>query len=655
MRHRIPIAVTALFVALGAAPALGAGTITTVAGPGVRGTSGDGGPATQAYIGADVGVTALPDGSYLIAHQDSPAVRRVFPDGTITTIAGNGTAGYSGDGGPATAATLNGVSAAIPAPSGGYLIADPNNNAVRRVAPDGTISTVAGQPPGSGFGGDGGPATSAQLSFPFDVSFLPDGSFLIADKDNARIRRVGTDGVISTVAGGGGALGDSGPATSAQLAEPSGVTAYGNGGYLIADSTAQRIRYVEPNGTIHTIAGTGTAGDTGDGGPATSAQINRPVRTVVQPDGGFLIVEQNGARVRHVASDGTISTIAGTGSAGFGGDGGPATAAQLNTPFGAAVLPSGDILIADGSNGRIRFVDVDTPAPRLTVTNPVGPDNDNNPHVMGTAPAGTTVALFTTADCSGDPVAQGTAADLGGSGIAVQVPDNSVSNFYGVTIDAAGNRSACSAGVVYDEVTPIQQPGPEPLPAPVIGKKINAVPEKGTVLVKLPGGRFVPLETLGRQVPVGATLDTTHGTVALTTAGLKKGSKQVGHFSRGVFKVGQPKKSPLTTLTMVGGGLAGCKAKLPKGGAPKPVSDARKRRRTLFSSVKGRFRTRGRNSTATVRGTAWSMTDTCAGTLTKVTRGAVLVRDLTLRHNVLVKKGRSYLARAPGRKKKLRR
>src|SRR4051794_13918374 len=170
MRHAMSFVVPAL-VALGiaAGPALAAGTITTIAGPGTVGTSGDGGPASQAYIGSDVGVTALPDGSYLIAHQASAAVRHVAPDGTITTLAGNGTPGYSGDGGPATAAQLDGESVAVPDPRGGYLIADINNNAIRRVAPDGTISTVAG---GNGAGGlgDGGLATAAQLSFPYDIA-----------------------------------------------------------------------------------------------------------------------------------------------------------------------------------------------------------------------------------------------------------------------------------------------------------------------------------------------------------------------------------------------------------------------------------------------------------------------------------------------------
>src|SRR4051812_48195545 len=307
MRQRALIAsVAALTLALGAAPAFGAGSITTVVGPGVAASSGDGGPATQAYIPTPVGVTGLADGSYLIAHQGNPSIRRVFPDGTITTLAGNGTAGYSGDGGPATAASLNAPTVAIAAPDGGYLLTDPNNNVVRRVAPDGTISTVAGvQALGAGFGGDGGPATSAQLSFPYDLAFMPDGSYLIADKDNARIRRVDTSGNISTAAGGGGSVAEGVAATTAQLTEPSGVSATPDGGYLIAESSGNRIRKVAADGTITTVAGTGAAGDTGDGGPATAAQLSRPVRTAFEPDGGFLVLDQNGARVRRVAPGNT--------------------------------------------------------------------------------------------------------------------------------------------------------------------------------------------------------------------------------------------------------------------------------------------------------------------------------------------------------------
>jgi hypothetical protein len=362
---------------------------------------------------------------------------------------------------------------------------------------------------------------------------------------------------------------------------------------------------------------------------------------VIEPDGGFLVVDDTGARVRRVAPDGTISTLAGT-TTGFSGDGGPATQAQFNRPLGVALLPSGDILVADGLNDRIRFVDVDTPPPVLTGTSPASPASDLNPRVLGSAPTGTTVALFTSADCSGPSVAGGTAADLAATGLAVPVASGSTTTLHAVTIDAGGNRSACSTTSVTYQVKAAG------LPVPVQGVTANAVPEKGRVFVKLGKKGFVPLESIGRQLPVGATIDTRKGTVRLTTATLIKGKKgtQVGRFSGGIFKFTQAKKNPLTTLSMTGGGLNAC-SRLPHGGSPKAASEARKRRRSLFSNVKGRFRTRGRNSTATVRGTQWTMTDTCKGTRTSVRRGSVLVRDFTLRKNKVVRAGHSYLARAP--------
>jgi hypothetical protein len=201
-------------------------------------------------------------------------------------------------------------------------------------------------------------------------------------------------------------------------------------------------------------------------------------------------------------------------------------------------------------------------------------------------------------------------------------------------------------------------PGDEPpvVPPPIVGKTAAAAPLKGTVLIKVPGGQFVEL-TEATGIPVGSILDTTKGQVSLTFATNAQGGTQRGSFSEGQFQVQQTKKNPLTTLSMVGGGLNACKTKLPKGGAKKPelATAARKRRRTLFSSVKGRFRTRGRNSSATVRGTKWRMTDTCTGTKTTVTQGTVVVRDLRLRRNVIVKAGHSYLARAPLRKKRKKR
>ncbi len=210
-------------------------------------------------------------------------------------------------------------------------------------------------------------------------------------------------------------------------------------------------------------------------------------------------------------------------------------------------------------------------------------------------------------------------------------------------------------------------PPPPPLPEPVIGRTANAFPESGTVRVKLPKGTspkradrlglhgavsaFIPLEQ-ARQVPVGSTFDTTKGRVGLTTSGGAGKSDQVGHFNGSLFSLGQTTKNPLTTLSMTGGGLSGCKTRVPAGGSKKPVLAARKRRRSLFSNVHGHFRSRGRNSSATVRGTQWSMTDTCSGTLTIVKQGTVVVRDFRLRKNRTVKGGHRYFARAPKKRKK---
>jgi hypothetical protein len=660
MRHFLAAVAALAALALGASAAAAAThNITTVAGNGIAGYTGDGGPASQAELGGPIGVTALTDGGYLIVTQGPPLLRRVHTDGTITTVAGDGgAAGYTGDGGPATSAKMNGPNGAAMTADGGYLITDSNNNAVRRVAPDGTMSSVVSAPPvgggaaPAGFAGDGGPATAAELAFPAGIVVQPDGGYLIADNDNNRIRRVAPDGTISTVAGGGGAgLGDGGPATAATLSGPGGLALTADGGYLITEIDANRVRKVSAGGTITTVAGTGSAGSTGDGGPATAATLNGPSGVAAEPDGGFLIADEMNHKIRSVAPDGTISTLAGT-TSGYTGDGGPPAAAQLNQPFGVAVGPGGDILIADTGNQVIRQIDADPPAPTLTGTAPASPANQNFPEILGTAAPGTTVSLFANDTCTGMPVGTGTAAAFAAPGIAVIVPDNSTTTFHALATDGSGNSSPCStSALTYVESTP----PPVALPPPVEGKVVNAVPEQGKVLVKLPGkgkatghaaaGGFVPLASIGRQLPIGSTLDTTRGTVRLTAATNTHGGKQTGHFNGGLFMFAQARKNPLTTLSMTGGGLSAC-SKLPPGGAAK----AAKHRRTLFSHVKGHFRTRGRNSAATVRGTVWTMTDTCAGTRTSVKSGTVEVRDFSLRKTVRLHAGHSYLAHAPLRK-----
>jgi RHS repeat-associated protein len=220
----------------------------------------------------------------------------------ITTVAGNGTAGFSGDGGPATEAALSYPYGVAVGPDGSLYIADANNYRIRRVGPDGIITTVAGN--GTyGSSGDGGPATEAALSYPYGgVAVDPDGSLYIGDTINGRIRRVAPDGIITTVAGSGtyGFSGDGGLATEAALAHPRGVAVGPDGSLYIADSGNYRIRRVGPDGIIATVAGNGTIGFSGDGGPATAAALSSPYGVAVGPDGGLYVVGQGSQRIRRV-------------------------------------------------------------------------------------------------------------------------------------------------------------------------------------------------------------------------------------------------------------------------------------------------------------------------------------------------------------------
>jgi hypothetical protein len=283
-------------------------------------------------------------------------VRKEWPDGHVTTIAGTGVAGYSGDGGPASQATLNFVHSAAPTSDGGYLIADTMNCVIRKISSNGTISTVAGNG-ACGYAGDGGPATQAAINNPRGVAPMPDGGFIFPDTNNQRVRRVWPDGTITTVAGNGvqGFSGDGGQATAAEFSIPFAVAPTPDGGFLVIDAQNQRIRKVSAAGIVTTVAGNGIGGYAGDGGPATSAEIWNPHNLAAMSDGSFLIADASNNRVRLVAADGTISTVFGTGTAGYSGDGGPAVNAQLSVPKAVAVTSGGNILVADEQNSMVRF------------------------------------------------------------------------------------------------------------------------------------------------------------------------------------------------------------------------------------------------------------------------------------------------------------
>ena len=337
-----------------------AGMISTVAGDGTRGSGGDGDPATSAQLNFPRGVAPDGAGNLYIADDLNHRIRKVDAAGVISTVAGSGMGGFGGggfggDGDPAVAAQLNTPSGVALDGSGNLYIADTNNHRIRKVDPAGVISTVAGDGT-RGSGGDGGPAVAAQLSWPRGVAADGAGNLYIADAGNDRIRKVDASGAISTVAGGG-PVGDDGAAVAAQLYFPSGVAPDGAGNLYIADANNNRIRKVDAAGVISTVAGDGTRGFSGDGGAAVAAQLSRPYGVAPDGMGNLYIADATNHRIRKVDSAGVISTVAGDGTFGFGGDGGPAVAAQLASPSRVALDGSGNLYIADTNNHRIRKVD----------------------------------------------------------------------------------------------------------------------------------------------------------------------------------------------------------------------------------------------------------------------------------------------------------
>jgi RHS repeat-associated protein len=329
--------------------------IDTVTGTGAWGYGGDGGPATQAVLNAPTGVAFDSGGSLYIADIWNHRIRRVGTDGIITTVAGTGVGGYDGDGGPATEAQLNSPIDVALGPNGSIYIADRYNHRIRRVGPDGVITTVAGTGVG-GHDGDGGPATQAQLHYPYGVALGPDGSLYFADAANHRIRRVGLDGVITTVAGSGtsGGTGDGGLAVEARLSFPRGIALGPDGNLYIADGYNHRIRRVGLDGVITTVAGSVVPGYGGDGGPATQARLALPLGVAIGLDGSLYIADGGNHCIRRVGADGVITTVAGTGAYGYGGDGGPATKAQLFWPARIALGPDDSLYFSDSGNNRIR-------------------------------------------------------------------------------------------------------------------------------------------------------------------------------------------------------------------------------------------------------------------------------------------------------------
>jgi len=325
--------------------------ISTVAGGG--NSLAEGIIATQARL-IPIGLAIAPDGSLYIANLDN--LRKVSPDGTITTVAGPGTWWAYGDGGLATQAFVRPFGIAI-APDNSLYIADAYNNQIRKVSPDGIITTVVGKTgkrPTWGFSGDGGLATQAELASPNSITVAPDGSLYIADTNNHRIRKVSPDGIITTVAGGNGTgrrgsgfSGDGGLATRASLSGPRGIDIAPDGSLYIADSDNHRIRKVSPDGIITTVAGGAVYGFSGDGGSARQALLNFPFSITVAPDGSLYIADTRNNRIRKISPDGIIATVAGTGKNIHSGDHGPAIKASLRGTYNIAVGSDGSLYFSE--------------------------------------------------------------------------------------------------------------------------------------------------------------------------------------------------------------------------------------------------------------------------------------------------------------------
>jgi uncharacterized protein (TIGR03437 family) len=334
-------------------------TITNFAGNGTGGYSGDNGPATQAEVNRVVGLATDAAGNVYLADQNNNVIRKVSASGVITTFAGTTVAGYTGDGGAATQATLSGPTGVCVAPSGDVYVNDLSNRRVRKVAAaSGIITTVAGT--GTAVSsGDGGAATSAGLILPIRCVVDSSGNLFIVDQGAHVIRKVTTGGTITTYAGvnnSPGFSGDGGPATQAQMNNPTADTFDGAGNLYVTDQSNQRIRKIDTSGNITTVAGNGNIAFSGDAGLATLASLDYPGEIVFDSAGSLFIVDTVNEAIRKVTG-GIISTVAGTpGTQGNSGDGGPPSQAQFGQPFAMTIDRAGNLYVADINYNRVRKI-----------------------------------------------------------------------------------------------------------------------------------------------------------------------------------------------------------------------------------------------------------------------------------------------------------
>src|ERR1017187_4742433 len=394
--HLLGVATALLGFVISAA----ADNMVTIAGNGSEGFSGDGGNALAAQMGAIWGLPVDAQGNVYFADTWNQRVRKVTAGGTISTIAGSGSSGDGGDGGPALSADLFWPAGLAPDTAGNLYVS--TGSRVRKVSSDGTIAAFAGTS-SPGYGGDGQRATSASLREPHGRAVDSAGNVYIADSGNFRIRKVDQTGKIATIAGAGqsGSSGDGGPATAARIGYVDALALDQSGNLYFSDPYNHCVRRISPSGTIQTVAG-GAFGSGGDGGPPTGAQLKYPRGLVVDHTGNLFVADSLNYRIRVVGAGGTLFTAAGTGASGFSGDGGPGPYAALNMPYALAADPAGDLYIADLRNFRIRCLQSPQappqPAPNL------GTPIVNSASYAGPAAPGALVSIF------GENLARGAAS-----------------------------------------------------------------------------------------------------------------------------------------------------------------------------------------------------------------------------------------------------
>ncbi len=512
----------AVLVPAGALGVSGTDTITTIAGTGNPGYSGDGGQATSAELNYPEGVAVDTAGNVYVGDDDNNAIRRIS-NGIVTTIAGTGAAGYSGDGGQATSAQLRRPNGVAVDGSGDVYVADTYNHVIRKIA-NGVITTIAGTG-APGYSGDGGQATSAELDYPYGVAVDGSGNVYIADYLNNRIRKV-ANGIISTIAGNGtpGYSGDGGQATSAQLRNPFDVAVDNSENVYIADTGNNVIRRVG-NGIISTVAGTGTAGFSGDGGPATAAQLNLPEYVALDSAGNLYISDTGNHRIRKVAN-GVISTLAGTGTLGFSGDGGPASAAQLYYPTGAAVDGQGSLYLADEYNQRLRKIENKLPVVDL-----------NAAPSSGQAPLTVSFDGSRSSDPDGSIVSYQWSFGDGASASGATASHRYAAGTYKATLTVTDDSGATATAT--RQITASSPPPPPPPPPPPTKLKLTA--SRATVGKAVAGKAF---------------------TVSITVTNARTGKGVRGLVSCAARLAGKP--LALSSHSSAANGKASCSWRLPK-------------------------------------------------------------------------------------------